>query len=239
MVTDQTKSPQSLVETTLDSKIPAEGLERMISVLTHESRNALQLASANLELLSLEVENQPEVIHCISRIKTAHQRLSRLFQELDEFALPVVLDLEEYDLSGLLRQVLEELSDLHRRRQIHFREIRDVENLCCRCDPYRMHQVFRNLLENALAACPDPVILTVHWSQAPDQDGLRLRLCDNGPGLPLEHYEKVFEPFFTTKPKGVGLGLAITQRILELHGGEITIAEPNGGGAEFVITLPR
>ena len=57
--------------------------------------------------------------------------------------------------------------------------------------------------------------------------------------MPLEQRTKIFDPFFTTKAKGTGLGLAIAKRVVDTHGGQITIGEPDGPGAVFFITLPR
>jgi signal transduction histidine kinase len=114
-------------------------------------------------------------------------------------------------------------------------------NLTCQVDRFRLGQAFRNLFENALAACPDPVELQVHWSEAErdGQPGLQARIRDNGPGLAPEHRRKVFEPFYTTKRDGTGLGLAITRRIIEAHGGSIAVGDSGPPGAEFVIWLPR
>ncbi len=102
-----------------------------------------------------------------------------------------------------------------------------------------MVQVFRNLLENSLAACPDPVEVAFSCISC-DLDGrpaARVAVRDNGPGLNTTQLERVFEPFFTTKTKGTGLGLAIVRRVIEAHGGRIEAGSP-GKGAEFVITLP-
>jgi signal transduction histidine kinase len=61
---------------------------------------------------------------------------------------------------------------------------------------------------------------------------------DNGPGISAEARARVFEPFFTTKTKGTGLGMAISRRLVEAHGGRIEVGEASGSGAEIVITLP-
>jgi signal transduction histidine kinase len=100
--------------------------------------------------------------------------------------------------------------------------------------------VFRNILENALAACRDPVEIDVICSASVHngQPALRVAVRDNGPGLSLEQRQRIFEPFFTTKTKGTGLGMAIARRIVEAHGGQIAVGDP-GRGAEIVITLPR
>ena len=126
------------------------------------------------------------------------------------------------------------------RREIRVTSETNHMNLKCVADPYRLQQVFRNLLENAVAACPDPLELKVHWSQVllGGQPALRCALNDNGPGLSIEVQERMFEPFFTTKSKGTGLGMSIAKRIVEAHGGRI-VATNGSVGAEFVITLPR
>ena len=103
-----------------------------------------------------------------------------------------------------------------------------------------MGQVFRNLLENALAACPDPVEIAFRCAPCDlgGRPAVRWSVQDNGPGLDQDQHKRVFEPFYTTKTKGTGLGLAIARRVIEAHGGRIEAGD-RGTGAEFVITLPR
>jgi signal transduction histidine kinase len=104
-----------------------------------------------------------------------------------------------------------------------------------------MGQVFRNILENGLAAGRPPVVFAVR-AEAADLDGqpaIRIAFRDNGPGLGPEQRQKVFDPFYTTKAKGTGLGMAITKRIVEAHGGQITVGEVDAPGAVFLVTLPR
>jgi hypothetical protein len=103
-----------------------------------------------------------------------------------------------------------------------------------------MVQVFRNLLENSLAACGDPVVIEIDCRdvQLDGQPAVELRTVDNGPGLSAEARRNVFEPFFTTKTKGTGLGMAIARRIIDAHGGKIAVGD-SSAGAEFVITLLR
>jgi signal transduction histidine kinase len=110
-----------------------------------------------------------------------------------------------------------------------------------RMDRFRMVQLFRNMFENSLAACPDPVVLRMACREVEleEEPALEVRVCDNGPGLAPEARGNVFEPFFTTKTKGTGLGMAIARRIIEAHGGRIEVGDRHDHGAEFVITIPR
>ena len=78
--------------------------------------------------------------------------------------------------------------------------------------------------------------------RAAELDGhpaLRVAVRDHGPGLDPEQRQRIFEPFYTTKTKGTGLGMSITKRIVEAHGGRIAVGEGAGPGAEIILTLPR
>ena len=101
--------------------------------------------------------------------------------------------------------------------------------------------VFRNVLENALEACRDPVEIGVHWSDGDlaGQPAIRVAVRDNGPGLTADQRKRLFEPFYTTKVQGTGLGMAIASRLVEAHGGTIEAGPAEGPGTTIVITLPR
>ncbi|MCB1982101.1 MAG: PAS domain-containing sensor histidine kinase, partial [Rhodoferax sp.] len=104
-------------------------------------------------------------------------------------------------------------------------------------------QVLMNLVQNAYdAAAGRPGIVPQLWIGAEtDARHIRLRLRDNGPGIPPEQLGHLFDPFFTTKApgKGTGLGLSISYGIVEQHGGRLDAANAPEGGAEFTLELPR
>ncbi len=110
----------------------------------------------------------------------------------------------------------------------------------CEVDLRAIGQVLRNVLENALASA-EPAQVEVRWSQTQlgGRPAVRLIVRDNGPGVPRDERERIFEPFYTTNVRGTGLGLAISRRLVAAHGGEIVVADGDGPGAEFWITLPR
>ena len=122
------------------------------------------------------------------------------------------------------------------------REELDGLDLHCEVDPFRLEQVFRNIFENALAACRGPV--RDHGSLCADASSMAGPRCGSSiarqrPGIDAEQRQRIFEPFFTTKTKGTGLGMAIAQRIVEAHGGQIAVGTGVDRGAEILITLPR
>ncbi|PKO28551.1 MAG: PAS domain-containing sensor histidine kinase [Betaproteobacteria bacterium HGW-Betaproteobacteria-9] len=107
----------------------------------------------------------------------------------------------------------------------------------------QLQQVMMNLLQNAFDAVGGPGVKKpcVWVSLVGDTDPVRVSVRDNGPGVPPEHLLRIFDPFFTTKPvgKGTGLGLSISYGIVEQHGGRLSARNAEGGGAEFVLELPK
>lgn len=109
----------------------------------------------------------------------------------------------------------------------------------------QLQQVMMNLLQNAfdaLSPVPEPMVwVEMGCTGNTEQPTVRVTVRDNGPGIPPEHLLRIFDPFFTTKPvgKGTGLGLSISYGIVEQHGGHLGARNAEGGGAEFVLELPR
>ena len=103
-------------------------------------------------------------------------------------------------------------------------------------DPNQLHQVIINLLQNAADAMPDEGEIRIECSFTPAT--VSISITDNGAGVAEDAVQHLFEPFWTTKPAGTGLGLAISYRIIEAHGGTLSVESPPAGGCRFVITLP-
>jgi signal transduction histidine kinase len=214
---------------------------QMMTGLAHESGNALARSRACLEMLQWEVEDRPEALDLIARIQKAQDHLQQLYEEVRNYAAPLKLEREPWDVGAVWRQAWTNLALLREGRDAALTEEAAGVNLECAVDPFRLEQVFRNIFENSLAACPDPVRITVRC-RAVYLDGraaVRVSVQDSGPGLTGEQRQRIFDPFFTTKTKGTGLGMAIAKRIVETHGGRIAVGPAAGGGAEILITLPR
>jgi signal transduction histidine kinase len=214
---------------------------QMMTGLAHESGNALARSQACLEMLQWEVQDRPEALELITRVQKAQDHLRQLYEEVRGYAAPVKLEREVWDLGGIWRQAWDNLHVRREGRDAALREEVARVDLHCAVDQFRLEQVFRNILENALAACADPVRITVRGSDAElaGRPAVRLSIQDNGPGLTPEQRQRIFEPFFTTKTKGTGLGMAIAKRLIDSHGGQISVGPALGGGAEILITLPR
>ena len=211
--------------------------------LAHESRNALQRSQASLDMLSAIVgENgsDADAMKLIGRIQLAQDDLHRLYEDVREYARPVRVSGAEQALDECLHQAWDELIVKREGRETRLTEEKLTDDLNCVAEPFLIRQVFRNILDNALAACEDPVAITVTWREAElnDEPALQVSVRDNGPGLKVESRDKLFEEFFTTKTHGTGLGLAIVKRFVEAHSGDIAIGKTSRG-LELIITLPR
>lgn len=212
----------------------------MLAVLAHESGNALTRSQVCLELLALKLPSHPEAAELVGRIQNAQDQLHHLYDDVRGYAAPIHLEHESRLLSELCAEVWIELSGLYPGRDVTFIHHRSEPELSCSVDSLRIGQVFRNVLENTLAACKDPVYIHIQCDRAEIEGraGVRFVIRDNGPGLSAEERKRIFEPFFTTKSKGTGLGMAIAKRIVEAHGGAIAVGDGSHAGAEIVFTLP-
>jgi signal transduction histidine kinase len=93
-----------------------------------------------------------------------------------------------------------------------------------------------NVIINALQAMEKGGTLTLKSKK--DKEGFSIMVSDTGGGIPPESVPKIFDPLYTTKPKGTGLGLSVTKRLIEAHGGTITLVETSPAGTTFKVSLP-
>lgn len=217
------------------------GIGQMLAGLAHESRNALQRIGSLAEMIEMEVETNEVALGFVRRLQRAQDDLRRLFDEVRNYAAPVQLDLSECQLTHCFHEAWELVRTTRSNRQVQLIDRSNGHSSRAVVDRFRIVQVLRNLFENSLNACGDPVQIEVEARpvHAAGDRYIQMRVADNGPGITTELRQKIFEPFFTTHTKGTGLGLSIARRVVEAHGGTIMADVARGGGAEFVITLPR
>jgi PAS domain S-box-containing protein len=216
------------------------GIGQMVTGIAHESRNALQRIQSCSEMLELEIEGNEEAMRLVRRIEEAQDHLLRLFEEVRGFVAPIHLERSVCRLDAVWREAWQLLETARRERDASLVENIDGVELNVDMDRFRLVQVFRNLLENSLAAGCDPVVIRIGCRDVHlnGKSAVEISVRDNGPGLTPDARQNVFEPFFTTKTKGTGLGMAIARRVIDAHGGRIAVGD-SAEGAEFVINLPK
>lgn len=235
---DLTELEQAQRQLLQSTRLAAIG--QMVTGLAHESRNALQRAQACMDMLSLDLQNAPEQLNLARRATTALQDLHRLYEEVRGYAAPIHLEYRDCLLSSIWRKEWENLAAARKDKDIRLIESVDSQDLRCQVDVHRVEQVFRNVLENAIQACETVGTITVCCTpgELKGNPVVQISIRDTGVGMTPQTAQQIFEPFFTTRQRGTGLGMAIVQRIMQAHGGTVSAAPGESGGAEIIITLP-
>lgn len=217
------------VEARLGQERHLTALGEMSAVLAHEIRNPLASLKGHAQLLAERVDGDPALARKVARIVDEATRLEALTHGLLDFARTGRLELAEIDPAVLLRRCAD--ASTHAAIEV---EATGAPTRW-RLDAPKLERVLGNLLDNAAQAAPEA---TVHARVHGDARRLVFEVRDHGPGIPLEERARIFEPFHTTRTRGTGLGLAVTQRIVEQHGGTIEVLDAPGGGACLRVTLP-
>jgi signal transduction histidine kinase len=233
-------------------------LGQMAAGMAHELRNPLtsmkilvQAAQArgerggargekDMEILSPRSAASPAGLNGRDLIVLEEEitRLEGLIQSFLQFAKPPQLEKRNVDVRPLIDQAVQFVAGRAALRGTHIDTTLPAQAVRAAVDAAQFRQVLLNLLLNAVDATASGGTIWVDLGAEPD-GGLRLRVADNGKGLPAALGNTIFTPFVTTKETGLGLGLSISKRIIELHGGEIAAENRPEGGAVFTIWLPR
>jgi two-component system NtrC family sensor kinase len=219
--------------------------------ITHEIRNPLSSIGLNAELLADELQgahfddpaNRKETLALLSSMAHEIDRLTEISEQYLAFARqprPVGTRVDLNELTGDLVDFLRpELLQAGVRVALDL----DAELPPVAGDEGQLRQALLNLVRNAKEAmAPAGGELTVRTRALPAAEGAPERAClvvrDHGPGISPSALDHLFEPFFSTKAKGTGLGLALTQQIINDHGGTLEVRNETDGGACFTLTLP-
>ena len=212
--------------------------------LAHEIKNPLtpiQLSAERLQhklSAALDDSNAAFLQRMTHTIIDQVEAMKRMVKAFSDYARPPKLELAELALQTFLPQALQLYAD-DARVQIELEVPPELPTL--HADRDRLRQVVLNLVKNALEASTEDAVKVQIQAQRADEiepAQVRLRFCDNGPGIPDSVIDHLFEPYATTKPKGTGLGLAIVKRIVEEHGGSLAAENRKEGGACFTLLLP-
>ena len=216
----------------------------MATVLAHEVNQPLaaiaNYASTCVKMGANEQLNHDELKHATSQIYEQARRAGEIVNRLKRFMAKASPKSTWVNANEIVRQVADLMeSDVQSRRTSL--ELRLDECLpVIRADSIQIQQVLVNLLRNALDAMENitPRDRRIIITTASTPDGVRIEVCDYGLGMEPEVVDRLFEPYFTTKTDGLGVGLSISQRIIQAHGGHLT-ANPNADrGMTFQFTMP-
>jgi two-component system, NtrC family, sensor histidine kinase HydH len=225
----------------LDEKLEREKallLEKMAPVLAHEIRNPLGSIKGAAQVLRSEAKSE-EQRNLLDVITEEVNRLNRVVTQFLNYARPYSPELRPRSINAVIEKALAvvEADSLSARIDIQWELHPHLPPVPM--DQEQIHQVILNIAINAIEAMPDGGTLTVRTfrieSDAGDAVGVTIR--DTGLGISRKHLRQIFTPFFTTKERGVGLGLAVCERIIRNHGGRIRVKSIPGQGTIFYIRL--
>jgi two-component system NtrC family sensor kinase len=250
------------VEDQLVQSAKLSALGQMVAGITHEINTPLAYVKAVFELLKERVLARPELTEQGSYDDHNDETASEWRQELEMLLDDGLHGLEEMttlvrtmkNFSRIDKGHIESFSvedGIESALLIARQQLKYVADVKCEFDsvpsitgsPSQLRQVLLNLIVNAahaMASMDRRGLLTLR-TRITSSDTVQIDVCDTGPGIPEENIGKIFDPFFTTKPigEGTGMGLAICYRIVDNHGGTITVSSKPGRGTVFTVTLPR
>jgi PAS domain S-box-containing protein len=234
-LTEQVETQRRLIQ-----REKLASLGEMAAGVAHEIRNPLGgikmatglLSSGDLDGGVLSKEMARSILSGIVEIE-------RIINSLLDFTRDTKLERSEYEVLRILAPVVEAVGTEGRARGVDLGYGRVDRDVAALADGQRLRQVFANVMKNALEAIdPRRVDGRVVVNLLAEEDRAVVEVIDNGAGIAPEDREKIFLPFFTTKPSGTGLGMAIVKKIVDLHGGDISIESEPGRGTRVRISLP-
>ncbi len=216
-------------------------VEELSASIAHEIRNPITAAKSLVQ----QMGEDPHAKDNVEYAKVALDELDRVERSISNllrFARDEDIRMEPVIISNVLSSAMETFRDRIERINVEVRRnINEVGPVLG--DPEKLRRVIINLLNNALDAFEEhrtknPCI-EIDIGENLAGTGVWVRVRDNGPGIDPEALHKIFNPFYTNKEKGTGLGLALSKKVMDAHGGSIEAESKPGQGTEFVLTLPK
>ncbi|HEV7797727.1 MAG TPA: ATP-binding protein [Pyrinomonadaceae bacterium] len=247
LLTDITEVTQLREQVALKKNL--ESLGEMSAGLAHEFKNAIATLHGYVQLLqSLELDERAR--GTASSLLNEVRNLSEMVTSFLNFARPQPLQLDEVNLDELIVECTTELAPVFKQSEAEL-VITGTAGVSptaapniIRADERMLRQALSNLIRNAAEAIPETQTdrrVEVFSSSERDKAGKQwamVEIKDTGEGIPTADLERIFIPFFTTKASGHGIGLALAHRVITQHGGTLTAANAQGGGAVFSVRLP-
>jgi len=209
--------------------------------LAHEIRNPLVAIKTLTQLLPERFDDEEFRSHFLNIASGEVDRISSLVNELLEFARPSDPKFEPENINSIVDGMILLVSTETKKKQIGVTKHYAVDLPPVTVDREQIKQVFLNVLLNAIEATPPDgklIIRTRSFIKPGGEPHVQIEFTDTGCGISAEYLEEIFTPFFTTKIKGSGLGLSISNQIIQDHRGYIDVESRVNQGSSFYVNLP-
>ena len=235
---DITHEVQMKEEVERVSKLAETG--QLAANIAHELRNPLSSIKGAAQLLRNEMPDEWADQHSefFDIIIDEVNGLNRMTTEFLEFSRVTPPQMEVLNLNNLIARLIGFMNTYFKDEEVTVDLNLGHTLPHVYMDKGQIEQVVRNVVINAAQAMPHGGVLTITTNYIVDQDIAEVQFLDTGVGIPANKQEKIFTPFFTTKTKGTGLGLAIARKIVDTHGGRLTVRSTPGEGSCFTMQLP-
>jgi PAS domain S-box-containing protein len=237
---DMTKAKELEHLLTIQDKMASLG--RVAAGIAHEIRNPLSginIYLNTLKKLHHQDGSEEKVKQILQHLQSASIKIESVIRRVMDFSKPSEPKLALININMPIAEAIN-LSEVSLRKRGIKIEKKLNENLpSCHLDAQLIEQVILNLITNAAEAMKDIAedkIIAV--TSAVEKDRIQVKVSDSGPGVSLNVREMIFDPFYTTKDGNSGIGLSLSHRIITDHGGTLTVAAGELGGAEFRIEIP-
>ncbi len=207
--------------------------------IAHEIRNPLTGIATTAQVLREKLAGDGDRLPYLDVILGEIARLDGIIKSFLTFARPVAPCPVELALGEVVREALRLVEDRAQEGEIDLRFESSLADDRCILDGDQIKQVILNIALNGIQACAPGGRVTVTLREGADPAFVEIELADTGSGISEEIADKLYNPFFTTRPDGTGMGLSISRKIAESHGGRIRHRSAPGAGASFFVELPR
>jgi signal transduction histidine kinase len=209
-------------------------IEKVAAMVGHDLRNPLTGIANAAYYLRVKIGSNlgPKATEMLDIIDRDIEYSNKIVNDLLEYSRAIKLELSESNPKSLLQEALALVTVPANVQIVDFAE--DKPKI--KVDTDKIKRVFVNIIKNAFDAMPEGGKLTIKSKKT--RNKVEISFTDTGAGIPKETLERLFTPLFTTKARGMGFGLAICKRIIEAHGGQISVESTIGKGTTFTLTIP-
>jgi len=225
------------IQETLIQKEKLASLGEMAAGVAHEIRNPLGGIKIAVSSIRRDLSENRFTSDMLGDILSGIEHIENIINGLLDFARETILEKEDHDADRLIREAVDTFHSEISEKGIQVVYNGFKEGIDLYVDGIKIRQVFTNIIKNAIESIKHgegKIIVNLYGLDS----YVTLEFVDNGVGISKENLEKVFHPFFTTKSYGIGLGMAIVKKIVDLHNGDIDIKSAQGEGTKVKIILP-